>query len=493
MTCILFNEAVGNAIVDAAIPAIYSAILVLGAYLFSISLLALLLTFFLVLAAANYWAFVYRPASLAHSRRKRKLRTIRHGDTQASQMNRTRRSSPSSGMTSSAVGIPRSVTTRAQIWKIFNIIKRSVQHGITLISFRRIRHIKNRAMKREWCDMNRSSKLQAIVLPIKTSQDFGSRDTVTNTNTITITKKSMKRVSSQPHSVPSPVTDMMTSSNLIKTQSSHQMRSSLISLFIDIPEVSDQRVLTTAGSFKIQRTLVPHILLDARHFLSFLKSKLIDTSVHSNDEPLEVRETDLCRAFIEILDNFYPDGMPLSFTEKDEACELYNTWKESVETTMNSQSPHSSSVEVLMVHFVAFESWFNQVFMSIIRSTLSDRLLDNSLRHPLNSFKNTSLHASTSSHNMILPYPVVRERKISVTTIDGWASQEDPIYDYLPVVFTLNEDQDDDENENENENKNGNKNEIKVENENENENKIENKKNSILQKSSLIIRNKRTI
>ena len=466
MTCILFNESIGNAIVDAAIPALYSAILVLGAYLFSISLLALLLTFFLVLAAANYWAFVYRPASLAHSKRKRKLRTIRHGDTLASQMNRTKRSSPSTGMTSSAVGISRSVTARAQIWKIFNIVKRSVQHGITLISFRRIRHVKNRAMKREWCDMNRSSKLQAVVLPINSSQDFGSRDTFTNTNTITITKKSMKRVSSQSHSVPSPVTDMMTSSNLIKTQSSHHMRSSLISIFIDIPEVSDQRVLTTAGSFKIQRLLVPHILLDARHFLSFLKSKLVDTSIHSNDEPLEVRESDLCRAFIEILDNFYPDGMPLSFTEKDEACELYNTWKESVETTMNSQSPHSSSVEVLMVHFNAFESWFTQTFMSIIRSTLSDRLLDNSLRHPLNGFKNTALHASTSSHNMIFPYPVVRERKISVTTIDGWASQEDQTLDYLPVVFALNDDQDDDQDENKNENKN----------ENEIENKIENKK-----------------
>jgi hypothetical protein len=58
MTIILLNEVVGEAIIDAAIPAVYSAILTLGAFLYSISLAALLITFCLALAAANYWTFV---------------------------------------------------------------------------------------------------------------------------------------------------------------------------------------------------------------------------------------------------------------------------------------------------------------------------------------------------------------------------------------------------------------------------------------------------
>ena len=440
MTCILFNEAVGNAIVDAAIPAIYSAVLLLGAYLYSISLFTLLVTFFLVFAAANYWAFVYRPASLAHSRRKRKLRSIRHGDILASRMNRSRRSSPLIGVTPSAV--PRSVSAASHVWRILNIVKRSVQHGITLFSVRRIRHVKSRAIKKEWCDMNRSSALQAVVLTSNSAQEFGSRELVVGA------KKSTKRVTSQPYPVPSPVTDMMTSSSVLKSQSAHQMRSSLLSLFIEMPELSDHRVLTTAGSFKIRRLLVPHILLDARHCITFLKSKLVGSTTHSNEEPLEVRESDLWETFKELLVVFYPDGIPLSCTEKAEACELYATWKESVEEAMNLQSPNSASVEVLIVQFVTFETWFNQIFMPIIRSTLSDRLLDNSFRQPHSGFKNT-LNASTSYHSMIFPNPVVRERKISVTTIDGRASREEQTYQFQPVVFALQEDLDQSEDENE--------------------------------------------
>jgi membrane protein implicated in regulation of membrane protease activity len=77
MTFILMNEVVGAAIIDAAIPAMYSAIFILGAYLYSISLLALLLTFCLAIAAVFYWTLVYRPASKAHSLRKEKLKRMR--------------------------------------------------------------------------------------------------------------------------------------------------------------------------------------------------------------------------------------------------------------------------------------------------------------------------------------------------------------------------------------------------------------------------------
>jgi hypothetical protein len=265
--------------------------------------------------------------------------------------------------------------------------------------------------------------------------------------------KSVRRLRSMSNPVPCPVTEMMTSSSLLKpNRGSSQKRSSLLSLFTESADTSDQqRVLTTAGSFKIQRLLVPYILLDSRHFCSFLKSKLADLTTAHSDEPLEVREVDLCRVFIELLEVFYPDGIALSYAEKDEACELYGLWKETLEDDMNTQSPNSSSVEVLVVLFSAFEAWFNQVFMSIIRSTLSDRLLDNSLRrsksHSHGGLKNPS-NSSTSYHSMSLlyPHPVVRERKISVTTLDGWASNSnsnDQTSDYQPSVFALSQDQND--------------------------------------------------
>lgn len=162
-----------------------------------------------------------------------------------------------------------------------------------------------------------------------------------------------------------------------------------------------------------------------------------------------MREVDLCRVFIELLEVFYPDGIALSYAEKDEACELYGLWKESLEDDMNTQSPNSSSVELLVVLFSAFEAWFNQVFMSIIRSTLSDRLLDNSLRRSKSQSHGglkSTINSSTSYHSMSLlyPHPVVRERKISVTTLDGWASNSnDQTSDYQPSVFALSQDQND--------------------------------------------------
>jgi hypothetical protein len=78
MTIILVHAAVGEAIIDVVIPAAYSAILTLGAFLYSKSLAALLVTFCVALVALNYWGFVYRPASIAHSRRKDKLRRLQY-------------------------------------------------------------------------------------------------------------------------------------------------------------------------------------------------------------------------------------------------------------------------------------------------------------------------------------------------------------------------------------------------------------------------------
>lgn len=475
MSCILLHESLGNAIVDAAIPAIYSAILVLGAYLYTISLLTLLLSLFLVLAVANYWAFIYRPASLAHSRRKKKLRTIRHGDNQASRTNRTIRSSHSSSMTPRAA--PRSVSTASYVWRLFNITKRSMQHGITLISFKRRRHIKSMASKREWCDMNRSATVQALVLTSQDSHAFSTRGPVGGAN------KSVRRLRSTSNPVPCPVTDMMTSSNLLKSsQSSLQKRSSLLSLFTEATDTSDQqRVLTTAGSFKIQRLLVPYILLDSRHFCSHLKSKLVDLTTSHSEEPLEVRESDLCRVFIELLEVFYPDGIALSYAEKDEACELYGLWKVTLEDDMNTKSPNSSSVEVLVVLFSGFEAWFNQVFMSLIRNTLSDRLLDNSLKrsksHTSGGFKNT-MNSSTSYHSLALlyPHPVVRERKISATTLDEWGSySNDQTSDYQPGTFTFSQDQ----NDNDIDTQYGIQDEIHIQNKSEDRIECENKNENV--------------
>lgn len=73
MSCLLLNETIGDAVIDAIIPCIYSAILYIGSALYNYSLFALLFPFCIVIGVLLYRAFVYLPAKEAHNRRKARL------------------------------------------------------------------------------------------------------------------------------------------------------------------------------------------------------------------------------------------------------------------------------------------------------------------------------------------------------------------------------------------------------------------------------------
>ena len=149
MTCLLLDEFVGGAVIDAAIPAIYSALLLFGALLFSISLIALLLFVVVILVSTNYWAFVYRPASLAHSRRKRKLKLI------AADRASIKFSATSSKANHNHKHRYQSEPMSAYCRRVFHIAKRSIQYGITVLSYRGKREKKLVAARSVWCGMNR--------------------------------------------------------------------------------------------------------------------------------------------------------------------------------------------------------------------------------------------------------------------------------------------------------------------------------------------------
>ena len=168
MTCLLLNEFVGGAVIDAAIPAIYSALLVFGAILFSVSFLALIICVIVILVSTNYWAFVYRPASLAHSRRKRKLKIIAaNGGRSLIKFNATSSKANSSGKKSRHQ--PESISAYCR--RVFHIVKRSLQYGITVLSYRGKREKKHFAARSVWCGMNRP------LLIFRTSEDPRTKST----------------------------------------------------------------------------------------------------------------------------------------------------------------------------------------------------------------------------------------------------------------------------------------------------------------------------
>ena len=70
MSCLMVNESVGEAFIDAAIPSVFSSMLIFGAALYQISLLALLLPLCVAAGFVLYRTFIYRPAKKAHERRR---------------------------------------------------------------------------------------------------------------------------------------------------------------------------------------------------------------------------------------------------------------------------------------------------------------------------------------------------------------------------------------------------------------------------------------
>jgi hypothetical protein len=352
MTIILLNEVVGEAIIDAAIPAVYSAILTLGAFLYSISLAALLITFCLALAAVNYWTFVYHPASVAHSCRKDKLRRLQYEGHSTSKFNRLR------SIRATKSSKPRTGYLR----RLLNIIKRSIQHGITLLSVRRTRSARRFAMTKKWCGMNRLSLSQGAIRSEEGSPYQMSPDSVS--------KRYVKVKSA--YRVPEKIINM-----LAAARSPKLIEASMTS----INSGASEHVVMTASKLNHLRAVTPSYIFTSREAISFLRSRLSETYGHSIAEHMDVTETSLIAEFRLMLDIFYPDGVALSLAEKTEACDQFNDWKDSVNDHFTLRFDDATALEVRMIRVSIFEEWFKKKFFSILRSNLPDRLLDSSLRH----------------------------------------------------------------------------------------------------------------
>ena len=172
MSCLLLNEFIGGAVIDAVIPAIYSALLVFGALLFSVSFLALIICVIVILISTNYWALIYHPASLAHSRRKRKLQSIAaDGGWKSIKCNA---SSMKGNNSDKPRYQPESIT--AYSWRVFYMVKCSLQYGITVLSYRGKREKKRFAAQSVWCGMNRP------LLLFRTSEDLRTKFTPSSTS-----------------------------------------------------------------------------------------------------------------------------------------------------------------------------------------------------------------------------------------------------------------------------------------------------------------------
>ena len=459
MTCILLNEALGGAIVDSVIPAFYSAIFLLGTFLHSVSIIALIVTFVVLIIALNYWTFVYVPARQAHTRRKDKMKRLYHEYSALMKLKMLKRESVKrNNEVIKSTNYSRSMSLSVYLHRVLNIIKRSIQHAITLLSFRRMRHMKSVAAKKVWCGMNRSSAFQGIVdadLRIEIATPVGSpRNKLL---------KFVRRQSSV--SIPDGVTHMLSSLNELQIQnksSPHKnVQRKVPSLLLSFSPTSNQYLNEVTdyipenqndenndydvnhcdpvihrlayGEERKRRKLRPLIIFEANEVILALRSRLItfenrnssneysnsNSSATSNNDDnynsnsnsrrnsydhLDISETVLFTELKRILEIYYPDGVALSETEKAEACESYNTWKQSINEHFSIVLIKLKPVRVRIISFKAFEDWFQKDILNVIRNNLSDRLLDNSLRHSPHIKRRLHMANVNTSHIVQSPH-----------------------------------------------------------------------------------------
>lgn len=372
MILILMNEALGSAVIDAAIPAMYSAIFVLGAYLYTISLLALLLTFCLVIAAVFYWTLVYRPARKAHFRRKEKMRRIRSAGHSplAVRGAKTQSAATSPSITlckPASISASRSGSVSAYLRRVFNIMRHSLQHGITLLSLTGTRYSKEKdkekALQRVWQAMNRSAPINRL------------------SNESKMEGSPLKPVQSRRNSPLSP--DRSALASIEKLKPSFRVKDVAFTDPYWSHFSSETVVVALNIADESKKKLTSQTVFDAEHMFALMRSRLLSRAeIRDNDfvQGAVVSESVLYAEYRRALDMFYPDGIALSSTEKEEACELYDQWKVSVNEHFVMKIKGSSPVAVRMIRLSIFEEWMSKGILVSLRNNLTDRLMDSTLQ-----------------------------------------------------------------------------------------------------------------
>ena len=102
-----------------------------------------------------------------------------------------------------------------------------------------------------------------------------------------------------------------------------------------------------------------------------------------NEEFLQgtaVSESSLNAEYRKALDVFHPDGIALSATEIEEACELYDQWKVSVNEQFMVKIVGSAAVRERMIRLSLFEEWMAKEVLGSLKNNLTDRLMDSTLQ-----------------------------------------------------------------------------------------------------------------
>ena len=397
LSCIVLNEYIGEKLVNLVIGGMYSALLVAGADLYSMSLPTLLFPFCIIAGLIIYYHCIFLPARLAIIQRQEKLRKIRvqrETVTVSSHWRMKRQAADGTALPSNR--------PCGYLRRVMKMIKHAAQSGISACSDKglRDRRISEVISQRAWCDMNRapggvSDTSSHVQSPPTLPPTFVQTNPLYNGHMRSSSSSSTRQMTRQPSSFlpPMPIQNMMTSINAhralktAETAITHRTatvlrrQSALFGIMDEESETAkdDQFVITRTDRFiaSTRRPAAP-ILFEASDAILRMKTRLAKSAPRDSEDALHVTVADLDREFRAILDIFYPDGIMLSKVERDEAYESFTYWLDNKSPPEVLRWTESTAPVVPVVSFESFERWFIEDLLGTLHNIMTDRLLSSS-------------------------------------------------------------------------------------------------------------------
>jgi hypothetical protein len=388
MSVILMNEFVGDAILDAVIPGIYAAILVAGADLFAVSVLALVLPFCFVVGVLCYLIFVYRPARNACNRRREQLKRVAsHEPISKSKKFQQRGSKKHLQRSTFRVRTPSGYFRRVLV-----IIKHALQDGIAWLSCGefRLRDPRKHQIQRDWCNLNMPARSQGIILEEPPA-------TANMTRQPSLSRMLAEASCNSMFLPPVKISDMMTTATKWKElYVKHQKGLTGTKVGDSLDEANQLVVTRPVPASDSIRKITPLISFDPNDIISRIRVQLTPSGPSQRDDLDSVRTDLLFREFQKILEVFYPDGIALTAHEKVEACELFNDWKE------DHCPPKGLGLigeDEAKASFQLFQRWFLGDFMCVFHRNMQERLIEHTLNCVPNMKKRPQKGTSSSMTN----------------------------------------------------------------------------------------------
>ena len=376
MSCLMVDESMGDAFIDAVMPSFFSSIYLLADALYTISLSAILCPLGAVVGIFLYYMLVYRPAKKSFRKRKILLQTRkRNGDFGRAEK-----------------------VLRQETYKELNRCPRGFAYGVsefirrltvslndvivTLITYLSDERLKKRvavesAFVYKWRAMNKPALHQGTMLSNRGRDSISVtrfEDSATDGHYPVRKRKIAQN--------PPEIMRMVKASHMWWTVHDGQSNTISGSLVRQLLNSAQSASHSFRPDYSIaresQRELRATIFFDTGEALLRIWSSLLIAAAHEkvvdhdcNVELFEVPASALLKKLQNIFETFYPDGIPMSEVEKKEVCELFRKWVE------GQGSPRSSGemcADSQMVLFKAFHGWFYDL-SEMIHNLMSDRLL----------------------------------------------------------------------------------------------------------------------